>query len=606
MKNSSLWTAVCAIALLISFFPLALSLTADGLVLLDLKEGFLRAAGAKQMSQSLDSWKETDASPCNWTGISCHFPELTSVRSIDLAFMNLGGIISPSIAKLQRLRRLSLHHNSLHGSIPSEIGNCPELRALYLRGNYLKGSIPPEIGHLSRLIILDLSSNLLKGPIPATLCHLTSLRFLNLSTNFLSGEVPDTGAMSTFKNTSFMGNSDLCGRLVQKPCGRALGFPAMFPKDETAPSIGPTKKSSHYMNGVLIGSMTTVAVALLILLCVLWACLLSRNEKLRRKYLKVDKKHGQDSSAQLVKLLGELPYPLSLLSKKLEVLEEEGDVIGSGGVGCVYKMSVGDSATYAVKKIEQRFDWSGENLEREVEILCSINHINLVKLRGYCRLPSARYLIYDYLAMGSLDHHLHEKGGSEEPALNWNTRLKIALGSARGLTYLHHDCSPRILHMNIKSSNILLDRSLNPHISDFGLTKLLVDEDAHVTTVVAGSFGYLAPEYLNDGQATDKSDVYSFGVLLLELATGKRPTDPSFVKKGLNIVGWINTLSEQDMFEDVVDPKCSGMDVESVEAVLDMALMCTEAGPNDRPTMARVLKMLEELLLTPCPSDVDF
>ncbi|CAA6659052.1 unnamed protein product [Spirodela intermedia] len=580
--GSCVWAVAATVALLISYSSISFALTPDGLVLLDIKEGFLRAAGAKQMPQMLDTWKETDASPCNWTGISCHLPHLTTVRSIDLPYMKLGGLISPALASSRSCRgcKYSLHHNSLHGSIPSEIGSCIELRALYLRANYLKGSIPPEIGHLSRLIILDLSSNLLKGSIPASIGRLTHLRFLNLSTNFLSGEVPDIGVLSTFRNTSFIGNLDLCGRLVQRLCGRPLGFPAMLPQQEGDASLGSapgsSKKSSHYLNGILIGSMSTIGVALLVVLCVLWICLLSRSEKLSGKYFKVDKQLAEDSSTKLVKFLGDLPYSLSEVMKKLEVLEE-GEVLGSGGVGCVYKLTMDDSAIFAVKRIEQRFEGSGEILERQVEILGSVKHINLVKLQGYCRLPSARFLIYDYLALGSLDRYLHE-----EPPLNWNARLKIALGSARGLAYLHHDCCPRLLHTNIKSSNILLDRSLEPMSPTLAL-----------------------PKYLNDGQVTEKSDVYSFGVLLLELVTGKRPTDPSFVKRGLNIVGWMNTLSEQDLFDDVVDPKCSGIDMESVEAVLDIAAMCTEAGPDDRPTMGGVLQMLEEVVLSPCPSDLD-
>ncbi|MQM17290.1 hypothetical protein Taro_050260 [Colocasia esculenta] len=556
-----------------------------GLVLIEIKEGFLRAAGAKQMPQALSSWKETDASPCNWTGVTCHLPHLATVRSIDLPFMKLGGIISPSIGKLQRLHRLSLHHNSLHGNIPSEIGNCMELRALYLRANYLQGSIPPEIGHLNHLIILDLSSNLLKGPIPPSIGHLTHLRFLNLSTNFLSGEVPEIGVLATFRNTSFLGNLDLCGLPVQRLCHHSLGFPAMLPHEE---------------RDTTLGSMSTIGVALLIVLCLLWTCLLSRNENLGGKYFKVDRQLVQYPSSKIVKFQGDLPYSSSEIMKKLEQLDER-DVVGSGGIGTVYIMTMDDSTTFAVKRIERRLDGVGEILEREIEILGSIKHINLVKLQGYCRLTSARFLIYDYFVLGSLDHYLH--GGQEEQPLNWNARLKIALGSARGLAYLHHDCCPRIVHMNIKSANILLDRSLEPHVSDFGLAKLLVDEDSHVTTVVAGSFGYLAPEYLHDGRATEKSDVYSFGVLLLELVTGKRPTDPSFLKRGLNIVGWMNMLSEQNMFDDIVDQKCGGVDFEAVESVLDIAAMCTDANPDKRPTMDRVLKMLEEVVLSPCPTD---
>jgi serine/threonine protein kinase len=183
--------------------------------------------------------------------------------------------------------------------------------------------------------------------------------------------------------------------------------------------------------------------------------------------------------------------------------------------------------------------------------------------------------------------------------------LKIALGSARGLAYLHHDCSPKIVHRDIKSSNILLNDKLEPRVSDFGLAKLLVDEDAHVTTVVAGTFGYLAPEYLQNGRATEKSDVYSFGVLLLELVTGKRPTDPIFVKRGLNVVGWMNTVLKENRLEDVIDKRCTDVDEESVEALLEIAERCTDANPENRPAMNQVAQLLEQEVMSPS-SGIDY
>ncbi|RZS16142.1 hypothetical protein BHM03_00048104 [Ensete ventricosum] len=338
--------------------------------------------------------------------------------------------------------------------------------------------------------------------------------------------------------------------------------------------------------------MTTMALALVSILGFLWICLLSRKGKLAENYVKVEKQLVQDV-AKLVTFHGNLPYPSQEIIKKLELLDED-DVIGSGGFGTVYKMVMDDNNAFAVKKIDWYREGVDQIFERELEILGSIKHINLVNLRGYCRLPSARLLIYDYLPLGSLDHYLHENGGEEDQPLNWNARMKIALGSARGLAYLHHDCTPRIVHRDIKSSNILLDRSLEPHVSDFGLAKLLVDDDnAHVTTVVAGTFGYLAPEYLQNGHATEKSDVYSFGVLLLELMTGKRPTDPSF----------LNTLEEENRLEEIVDEKCGNVDAEAVEAILDIAEMCTDANPDERPSMSRVLQMLEEEIMSPCLSD---
>ncbi|CAL0307219.1 unnamed protein product [Lupinus luteus] len=568
------------------------ALTQDGVTLLEIKSTL------NDTKNVLSNWQELDESPCRWTGITCH-PGEQRVREINLPYMQLGGIISPSIGNLSRLQRLALHQNGLHGIIPNEITNCSELRALYLRANYFQGGIPSNIGKLPFLNILDLSSNLLKGAIPSTIGGLSHLQVLNLSTNFFSGEIPDIGVLSTFGNNSFIGNSGLCGRQVQKPCRTSLGFPVVLPHAESDEAVVPTKRSSHYMKGVIIGAMVLMGLALVVILSFLWIRLLSKKERAVRKYTEVKKQVDPEASAKLITFHGDMPYTSSEIIEKLESLDEE-DIVGSGGFGTVYRMVMNDCGTFAVKRIDRSRKGCDQVFERELEILGSINHINLVNLRGYCRLPTSRLLIYDYLAMGSLDDLLHE---NTEQVLNWSDRLKIALGSCRGLAYLHHECCPIIVHRDIKSSNILLDENMEPHISDFGLAKLLVDEDAHVTTVVAGTFGYLAPEYLQSGRATEKSDVYSFGVLLLELITGKRPTDPSFVKRGLNVVGWMNTLVKENRLEEVVDKRCKDVDAGSLEVILEVAARCTDANADDRPTMNQVLQILEQEVMSPCPSE---
>ncbi|KAF5730131.1 hypothetical protein HS088_TW20G00501 [Tripterygium wilfordii] len=379
-----------------------------------------------------------------------------------------------------------------------------------------------------------------------------------------------------------------------------MGFPAVLPhaaSDEAA--AVSTKRSSRYIKGLLIGIVSTLGLVLIMLLVFLWICLLSKKERAAKKYTEVKKQVVQENT-KLITFHGDLPYASYEIIEKLESLDEE-DVVGSGGFGTVYRMVMNDCGTFAVKRIDRNHAGSDQLFESELEILGSIKHINLVNLRGYCRLPTWRLLIYDFLSMGSLDDLLHEK--DREHSLSWSARLRVALGSARGLAYLHHDCSPKIIHRDIKSSNILLDESLEPRVSDFGLAKLLVDEDAHVTTVVAGTFGYLAPEYLQSGRATEKSDVYSFGVLLLELVTGKRPTDSSFVKKGLNVVGWMNTLLKEKQLETVVDKRCNDVDLKTVEAILEIAARCTDANPDNRPTMNQVLQLLEQEVMSPCPSD---
>ncbi|PUZ68074.1 hypothetical protein GQ55_3G486000 [Panicum hallii var. hallii] len=575
-----------------------IALTPDGEALLELKLAFNATA------QRLTSWRPSDPNPCGWEGISCSHPDLR-VQSINLPYMQLGGIISPCIGRLDKLQRLALHQNSLHGPIPVEIKNCTDLRAIYLRANYLQGGIPSEIGDLVHLTILDLSSNLLRGTIPASIGSLTHLRFLNLSTNFFSGEIPNVGVLGTFKSSSFVGNLELCGLPIQRACRGTLGFPAVLPHSDPLSSAGVSpinnNKTSHFLNGIVIGSMSTLAVALIAVLGFLWICLLSRKKSIGGNYVKMDKQTVPDG-AKLVTYQWNLPYSTSEIIRRLELLDEE-DVVGCGGFGTVYEMVMDDGTSFAVKRIDLSRESRDRTFEKELEILGSIRHINLVNLRGYCRLPTAKLLIYDFVELGSLDCYLHGDEQEDQP-LNWNARMKIALGSARGLAYLHHDCSPGIVHGDIKASNILLDRSLEPRVSDFGLARLLVDNGAHVTTVVAGTFGYLAPEYLQNGHATEKSDVYSFGVLLLELVTGKRPTDACFIKKGLNIVGWLNTLTGEHRLEDIIDERCGDVEVEAVEAILDIAAMCTDADPGQRPSMSAVLKMLEEEILSPCMSEL--
>ncbi|KAK9901792.1 hypothetical protein M0R45_001954 [Rubus argutus] len=594
MNKGVLFWVFSVIFAAIVYSHCSLALNQDGFILLEIKSTL------NDSRNMLSNWQDSDETPCNWTGISCH-PQDQRVSAINLPYMQLGGTISPSIGKLSRLQRLALHQNSLHGFIPNEITICSELRALYLRANYLQGGIPSDIGNLSSLTILDISSNLLKGAIPSSIGRLSRLRSLNLSTNFFSGEIPDVGVLSTFGNKSFIGNLDLCGQQVHKPCRTSLGFPAVLPHAASDEAAVPTKRSSHYIKGLLIGVMSTMAFALFILLGFLWARLLSKKERVAKKYTEVTKQVNQEAGTKLITFHGDLPYPSCEIIDKLESLDEE-DVVGSGGYGTVYRMVMNDCGTFAVKRIDRSREGSDQGFERELEILGSIKHINLVNLRGYCRLPTSKLLIYDYVAMGSLDDFLHGDGLEERP-LNWNVRLRIALGSARGIAYLHHDCSPKIVHRDIKSSNILLDENLEPHVSDFGLAKLLVDEDAHVTTVVAGTFGYLAPEYLQSGRATQKSDVYSFGVLLLELVTGKRPTDPTFVKRGLNVVGWMNTLLRENRLKDLVDKRCRDADPETLEAILEIAARCTDANPDDRPAMNQVLQLLEQEVMSPCPSD---
>lgn len=563
------------------------AITSDGEALLSFKTSIVGSDGIFQQ------WRQEDSDPCIWSGVTCDNHTRRVIR-LNLSYHKLIGSISPDIGKLSNLKLLALHGNSLYGNIPPEIGNCTELQHVYLQGNYLSESIPPEFGNLLELETLDLSSNTLSGSIPVSLGRLTKLTEFNVSTNFLTGLIPTDGTLSKFTENSFIGNRGLCGKQINVDCKDEFGS---APGGSGAPSSDNpgNKKPTRNSTRLVISAVATVCALLLVALMCFWGCFLYKKfGKNEIGGLAMDVSGG----ASIVMFHGDLPYTTKDILKKLETLNDE-NIIGSGGFGTVYKLAMDDGNVFALKRIIKTNEGLDRFFDRELEILGSIKHRYLVNLRGYCNSPSSKLLLYDFLAGGSLDEALHER--SEQ--LDWDARLNIIMGAAKGLAYLHHDCSPRIIHRDIKSSNILLDGNLDARVSDFGLAKLLEDEESHITTIVAGTFGYLAPEYMQSGRATEKTDVYSFGVLVLEVISGKRPTDSSFIEKGLNIVGWLNFLVVENRQREIIDPQCEGVQLESLDALLSVAIQCVSSNPEDRPTMHRVVQILESEVMTPCPSD---
>ncbi|XP_019153977.1 PREDICTED: receptor-like serine/threonine-protein kinase At1g78530 [Ipomoea nil] len=281
------------------------------------------------------------------------------------------------------------------------------------------------------------------------------------------------------------------------------------------------------------------------------------------------------------------------------------DIIGSGGYGTVFRLSMEEesesesessSVCFAVKKLNRISAEQDRGFEREVEAMADIKHRNILTLHGYYTTPHYNLLIYELMPNGSLDQLLHGKC-SNKKVLDWNSRLKIALGAARGLSYLHHDCIPHIIHRDIKSSNILLDHNMEAQVSDFGLATLMQPDKTHVSTLVAGTFGYLPPEYFDTGKATMKGDVYSFGVVLLELLTGKKPTDEVFIEEGSKLVSWVKAVVASKREQYVVDSNLEKCPLDETIQVFNVAMMCLEYEPSKRPTMAEVVKLLEQIKL---------
>ncbi|KAF8103875.1 hypothetical protein N665_0183s0051 [Sinapis alba] len=273
------------------------------------------------------------------------------------------------------------------------------------------------------------------------------------------------------------------------------------------------------------------------------------------------------------------------------------NLLGEGGFGCVYKGVLPDGRVVAVKQLKIGGGQGDREFKAEVETISRVHHRHLLSLVGYCISENRRLLIYDYVPNNNLYFHLHAAG---TPGLDWATRVKIAAGAARGLAYLHEDCHPRIIHRDIKSSNILLDNNFHALVSDFGLAKLALDCNTHITTRVMGTFGYMAPEYASSGKLTEKSDVFSFGVVLLELVTGRKPVDTSQPLGDESLVEWARPLLshaiETEEFEALVDPKL-GRNYVGAEMfrMIEAAAACIRHSAAKRPRMSQIVRAFDSL-----------
>ncbi|PAN24735.1 hypothetical protein PAHAL_4G248200 [Panicum hallii] len=270
------------------------------------------------------------------------------------------------------------------------------------------------------------------------------------------------------------------------------------------------------------------------------------------------------------------------------------NVIGEGGFGCVYKGWLADGKCVAVKQLKAGSGQGEREFQAEVEIISRVHHRHLVSLVGYCIAQHHRMLIYEFVPNGTLEHHLHSRG---MPVMDWPTRLKIAIGAAKGLAYLHEDCQPRIIHRDIKSANILLDYSFEAQVADFGLAKLSNDTHTHVSTRIMGTFGYLAPEYASSGKLTDRSDVFSFGVVLLELVTGRKPVDQTRPGEE-SLVEWarpvlVDAVETGDL-DAVVDPRLEGAyNRGEMIVMVEAAAACVRHSAPKRPRMVQVMRALD-------------
>lgn len=520
----------------------------------------------------LNNWDEDSVDPCSWAMITCS-PE-NFVIGLGAPSQSLSGTLSERISNLTNLKQVLLQNNNISGKIPFELGTLPKLQTLDLSNNRFSGAVPVTLGLLNSLRYLRLNNNTLSGAFPVSLANIPQLAFLDLSYNNLSGPVPKFPA----RTFNFVGNPLICERSSIEGCsGSATSVPLSFSLN---PSSGKHKsKKLAIAVGVSLSTATLVVVALGF---VFW----QKRKQRFQTILNINDKQEEG----LISLGNLRNFTLRELQQATDNFSSK-NILGTGGFGNVYKGKLGDGTMLAVKRLKDVIGTAGESQFRtELEMISLAVHRNLLRLIGYCATSNERLLVYPYMSNGSVASRLRGK-----PALDWNTRKKIAIGAARGLLYLHEQCDPKIIHRDVKAANVLLDDYCEAVVGDFGLAKLLDHADSHVTTAVRGTVGHIAPEYLSTGQSSEKTDVFGFGILLLELITGMRALEfgKTVNQKGA-MLEWVRKIQQEKKVEMLVDKELgSNYDRIEVGEMLQVALLCTQYLPAHRPKMVEVVRMLE-------------
>ncbi|KAL2553466.1 putative LRR receptor-like serine/threonine-protein kinase [Forsythia ovata] len=511
--------------------------------------------------------------------------EISSLLAFNVSRNSLTGFLPVGFGNLSQLIDIDLSHNKFSGEIPNTIGKCLSIERMWMQDNLLQGSIP-SLTDLQALIYLDLSSNNLSGEIPRYLANISSLIQLNLSFNNLEGEVPVQGVFSNFSALNIIGNPKVCGGIQE----------LNLPKCRVQKPRNAHKKRANSLKLILvIVSIASITVLSLILLLLYWI-----------KYWK-KRPHSISPSMQFYH---KISYD--------ELLKATGgfslqNMIGSGGFGTVYKGTLSsDGLTVAIKVLNLQQRGASRSFLAECQALRNIRHRNLVRVINACsgsdfQGNEFKALVYQFIPNGSLEKWLHSEGNNL--SLSIVQRINIEIDVASALYYLHHQCQTPVVHCDLKPQNILLDDNLTAYVGDFGLARLLPMEaisQQFSSLGIKGTIGYAAPEYGMGSQVSVPGDVYSFGILLLEIFTGRKPTDEPF-QENMNLHRFVKMgLPEQVM--EMLDKSSLRLENQGVEesgpsnlrneqtaclvSILELGVACSAESPLDRRSMEEVYKEL--------------
>ncbi|XP_020884033.1 leucine-rich repeat receptor-like tyrosine-protein kinase PXC3 isoform X2 [Arabidopsis lyrata subsp. lyrata] len=536
-----------------------------------------------------------------------------NLNKLDLSNNRLNGTIPKELCIMPRLQYLLLDQNSIRGDIPHEIGNCVKLLQLQLGRNYLTGTIPPEIGRmrnlqialnlsfnhlhgslppelgkLDKLVSLDVSNNLLTGSIPQLLKGMMSLIEVNFSNNLLNGPVPVFVPFQKSPNSSFSGNKELCGAPLSSSCGNS----------EDLEHLRYNHRVSYRIVLAVIGSGVAVFVSVTVV--VLLFMMREKQEKAAAKNVDVEENVEDEQPAIIAGnvFLENLKQGIDL-DAVVKATMKESNKLSTGTFSSVYKAVMPSGMIVSVKKLksmDRAITHHQNKMIRELERLSKLCHDHLVRPIGFVIYEDVALLLHQHLPNGNLTQLIHESTKKPEYQPDWPMRLSIAVGVAEGLAFLHQVA---IIHLDVSSSNVLIDSGYKAVLGEIEISKLL-DPSRGTASIssVAGSFGYIPPEYAYTMQVTAPGNVYSYGVVLLEILTSRAPVEEEF-GEGVDLVKWVHGASARgETPEQILDAKLSTVSFawrREMLAALKVALLCTDITPAKRPKMKKVVEMLQEV-----------